>query len=158
MLNENSSSSPNGDVLAEADGNITRSKFLRIDWLGQTLASFCWIVSVFVYGYASGDGLQLSTGDWGHNFSLKEGIVSSYSIYNIIRLMACLIIANMGMAFSEIMWLSVHHLMIDWIELELVESSMGEPCENRIRCQKSIRARELGVPIQRYPRQLRFGY
>ena len=52
MLNENSSSSPNGDVLAEADGNITRSKFLRLDWLGQTLASFCWIVSVFVYGYA----------------------------------------------------------------------------------------------------------
>ena len=50
MLDENSSSSPNGDVLAEADGNITRSKFLRIDWLGQTLASFCWIVSVFVYG------------------------------------------------------------------------------------------------------------
>ena len=52
MLNENSSSSPNGDVLAEADGNISPALcvFLRIDWLGQTLASFCWIVSVFVYG------------------------------------------------------------------------------------------------------------
>ena len=64
MLNESSSSGLNGDVLVEAKGNTAGSKLLRIDWLGQTLASFCWIVSVFVYGYASGDGLQLSTGDW----------------------------------------------------------------------------------------------
>ena len=81
MLNENSSSSPNGDVLAEVDGNITRSRFLRIDWLGQTLASFCWIVSVFVYGYASGDGLQLSTGDW-----LQLGAASSWFIANMASL------------------------------------------------------------------------
>ena len=81
MLNENSSSSPNGDVLAESDGNITLSKFLRIDWLGQTLASFCWIVSVFVYGYASGDGLQLSTGDW-----LQLAAASSWFIANMASL------------------------------------------------------------------------
>ena len=59
MLNESSGSNPNGEVLPETKVNIARSKFLRIDWLGQTLASFCWIVSVFVYGYASGEGLQL---------------------------------------------------------------------------------------------------
>tara|TARA_B100000405_G_scaffold18059_1_gene13921 strand:+ start:720 stop:974 length:255 start_codon:yes stop_codon:yes gene_type:complete len=81
MLNENSSSSPNGDVLAEANENISRSKFLRIDWLGQTLASFCWIVSVFVYGYASGDGLQLSTGDW-----LQLAAASSWFIANMASL------------------------------------------------------------------------
>ena len=81
MLNENSRSSPNGDVLAEADGNITRSKFLRIDWLGQTLASFCWIVSVFVYGYTGGDGLQLSTGDW-----LQLAAASSWFIANMAAL------------------------------------------------------------------------
>ena len=81
MLNENSSSSPNGDVLAEANENISRSKFLRIDWLGQTLASFCWIVSVFVYGYASGDGLQLSTGDW-----LQLAAASSWFIANMAAL------------------------------------------------------------------------
>ena len=81
MLNENSSSSANGDVLAEADGNITRSKFLIIDWLGQTLASFCWIVSVFVYGYASGDGLQLSIGDW-----LQLAAASSWFIANMASL------------------------------------------------------------------------
>ena len=81
MLKENSSSGSNGDVLVEADGNIARSKFLRIDWLGQTLASFCWMVSVFVYGYASGDGLQLSTGDW-----LQLAAASSWFIANMAAL------------------------------------------------------------------------
>ena len=33
---------------------------LRIEWLGQTLASLFWIVSVFTYGIsAAGDWLQL---------------------------------------------------------------------------------------------------
>ena len=81
MLNENSSSSSNGDVLPEAKVNIARSKFLRIDWLGQTLASFCWIVSVFVYGYASGDGLKLSTGDF-----LQLAAASSWFIANMAAL------------------------------------------------------------------------
>lgn len=36
-------------------------KVLRIEWLGQTAASLCWIASVFVYGIGSaGDYLQLS--------------------------------------------------------------------------------------------------
>jgi len=81
MLNEKSRSSSNGEVLLETKANITRSKFLRIDWLGQTLASFCWIVSVFVYGYTSGDGLQLSTGDW-----LQLAAASSWFIANIAAL------------------------------------------------------------------------
>ncbi|MEM7415135.1 MAG: hypothetical protein AAF389_06550 [Gemmatimonadota bacterium] len=33
---------------------------LRIEWLGQTVASLCWITSVFTYGISStGDWLQL---------------------------------------------------------------------------------------------------
>ena len=33
---------------------------LRIEWLGQTVASLCWIVSVFTYGISeAGDWLQL---------------------------------------------------------------------------------------------------
>ena len=33
---------------------------LRVDWLGQTLASLFWIASVFTYGISStGDWLQL---------------------------------------------------------------------------------------------------
>ena len=81
MLNENSRSGPNGEVLSEAKVNIARSKLLRIDWLGQTLASFCWIVSVFVYGYSSGDELQLATGDW-----LQLAAASSWFIANMASL------------------------------------------------------------------------
>ena len=34
---------------------------LGIEWLGQTVASLCWIASVFVYGLeGAGDYLQLS--------------------------------------------------------------------------------------------------
>ena len=37
-----------------------RKKFFRPERLGQTLASLCWIASVFVYGInSSGDLLQL---------------------------------------------------------------------------------------------------
>ena len=36
------------------------SKALRVEWLGQTAASVCWIGSVFAYGISSsGDWLQL---------------------------------------------------------------------------------------------------
>ena len=39
------------------------SKMLSLEWLGQTLASLCWIISVFVYGIDStGDWLQLGAG------------------------------------------------------------------------------------------------
>lgn len=39
----------------------TWERALRIEWLGQTIASLCWIVSVFTYGISSaGDWLQLS--------------------------------------------------------------------------------------------------
>ena len=41
--------------------NDTRiSKMMSLEWLGQTVASGAWIVSVFVYGLEStGDYLQL---------------------------------------------------------------------------------------------------
>ena len=41
-----------------------REKMLSFEWLGQTGASLCWIISVFVYGFSKGDQLELSTGDW----------------------------------------------------------------------------------------------
>ena len=35
-------------------------KALRVEWLGQTMASLFWIISVFTYGIsATGDWLQL---------------------------------------------------------------------------------------------------
>ena len=36
------------------------ARVLRIEWIGQTVASLCWIGSVLVYGISSGgDWLQL---------------------------------------------------------------------------------------------------
>ena len=36
------------------------AKATSIEWVGQTVASLCWIISVFVYGISSlGDVLQL---------------------------------------------------------------------------------------------------
>lgn len=37
------------------------SRMLRLEWLGQTVASLCWIVSVFLYGIEkAADVLQLA--------------------------------------------------------------------------------------------------
>ncbi|MEE2642620.1 MAG: hypothetical protein VX768_18465 [Planctomycetota bacterium] len=37
------------------------SRVWRVEWLGQTVASICWIISVFTYGIDSaGDWLQLA--------------------------------------------------------------------------------------------------
>ncbi len=48
-----------GEVEARAS-DATLAKMLRVEWLGQTVASVCWIVSVFTYGISStGDWLQL---------------------------------------------------------------------------------------------------
>ena len=39
------------------------SKATSVEWLGQTIASLCWIYSVFAYGITSnGDWLQLVAG------------------------------------------------------------------------------------------------
>lgn len=48
----------------ESDGASSEPRLLtkmaRIEWLGQTVASACWIASVFSYGLSStGDWLQL---------------------------------------------------------------------------------------------------
>ena len=53
-------------------------KMVSFEWLGQTLASLCWIVSVFVYGYANSDVLVMSTGDW-----LQLAAASCWMVSNI---------------------------------------------------------------------------
>ena len=41
-------------------GQLRRREFFRPERLGQTIASLCWITSMFVYGISSGgDWLQL---------------------------------------------------------------------------------------------------
>ena len=49
-----------------------------LEWLGQTIASLCWIISVFVYGYSDGNGLQMSNADW-----LQLAAASSWMVSNI---------------------------------------------------------------------------
>lgn len=42
-------------------GRNRLNRVLRIEWIGQIVASLCWIVSVFVNGISStGDWLQLA--------------------------------------------------------------------------------------------------
>ena len=47
------------------------SKMMSFEWIGQTLASLCWMISVFAYGISS-------TGDW-----LKLMAASSWMLSNI---------------------------------------------------------------------------
>ena len=47
------------------------SKMMSFEWIGQTLASLCWIISVFVYGLNS-------TGYW-----LQLMAASSWMLSNI---------------------------------------------------------------------------
>ena len=58
LLNNNEDSN---NTASQSNTSQTRmGKMMSIEWLGQTIASGSWIVSVFVYGLAStGDYLQL---------------------------------------------------------------------------------------------------
>ena len=58
MLNENKYIKK--PVTTTQSNNTRISKMMSLEWLGQTIASGAWIVSVFVYGLSStGDYLQL---------------------------------------------------------------------------------------------------
>ena len=58
LLNDNEDSN---NTASQKNKSQTRmGKMMSIEWLGQTIASGSWIVSVFVYGLTStGDYLQL---------------------------------------------------------------------------------------------------
>tara|TARA_B100001540_G_scaffold316947_1_gene348294 strand:+ start:3070 stop:3300 length:231 start_codon:yes stop_codon:yes gene_type:complete len=58
LLNNNEDSN---NTASQSNTSQTRmGKMMSIEWLGQTIASGSWIVSVFVYGLVStGDYLQL---------------------------------------------------------------------------------------------------
>tara|TARA_B110000008_G_C16727511_1_gene467335 strand:+ start:33 stop:299 length:267 start_codon:yes stop_codon:yes gene_type:complete len=60
MLNKNNQLSTN-IVDLENEISINRlDKISSIEWLGQMVASLCWIISVFSYGISTnGDWLQL---------------------------------------------------------------------------------------------------
>ena len=53
-----------------------RAKAWRLEWLGQMVASVCWISSVFVYGIESG-------GDW-----LQLAAASAWFVANVASLVS----------------------------------------------------------------------
>lgn len=67
-------------MLSESENRFGNSNQLRfkkmmsIEWLGQTVASLCWIISVFTYGIGE-------TGDW-----LQLGAASSWMLANLFSL------------------------------------------------------------------------
>ena len=65
------------DVLSEP---TRMEKMLSLEWLGQTIASACWIVSVFVY---SDGALPGSAGDW-----LQLAAASSWMTANIASVLS----------------------------------------------------------------------
>ncbi|MEM6331358.1 MAG: hypothetical protein AAF790_14085 [Planctomycetota bacterium] len=49
------------EARAPSRGRSRLARALRIEWIGQTVASLCWIASVFTYGIEKpGDYLQLA--------------------------------------------------------------------------------------------------
>ena len=76
MLNE-SDIQASGNMALEAGSGRTRiGEMMSFEWLGQTLASLCWILSVFTYGISS-------TGDW-----LQLLAASCWMVSNIATIMA----------------------------------------------------------------------
>ncbi len=73
MLTENDDS--NNDEVGGMSTSPRISKMMSFEWLGQTLASMCWIVSVFVY---ETDVNLWSNGDW-----LQLAAASSWMLSNI---------------------------------------------------------------------------
>ncbi len=62
-------------ALSESAKTSRLARALRIEWLGQTVASLCWIASVFTYGISS-------TGDW-----LQLAAASAWLLANIASLL-----------------------------------------------------------------------
>tara|TARA_B100001778_G_scaffold277692_1_gene241403 strand:+ start:283 stop:519 length:237 start_codon:yes stop_codon:yes gene_type:complete len=71
MLSENANPDLS-DIASRPGTDQTRMrKMMSVGWMGQTVASLCWIVSVFAYGITT-------TGDW-----LQLCAASSWMISNI---------------------------------------------------------------------------
>ena len=59
------------DIGAISGAHQTRMrKIMSIGWLGQTVASLCWILSVFAYGIRT-------TGDWLQLFAASSWMMSN---------------------------------------------------------------------------------
>ena len=60
VLNKNPNQDSKRVDISTAPIQTRLGKISSLEWLGQTVASLCWIISVFLYGITSaGDWLQL---------------------------------------------------------------------------------------------------
>ena len=71
MLSEKADTSLSDMVLRHGNEQTRMQKMMSLGWLGQTVASLCWILSVFAYGIST-------TGDW-----LQLCAASSWMVSNI---------------------------------------------------------------------------
>ena len=54
------------------------SKMMSFEWIGQTLASLCWIISVFIYEISS-------TGDWLQLMAASSWMLSNVASIIVIK-------------------------------------------------------------------------
>ena len=71
MLSENDNTDLSDIAFRPGTHQTRMRKMMSVGWMGQTVASLCWIVSVFAYGITT-------TGDW-----LQLCAASSWMISNI---------------------------------------------------------------------------
>jgi len=76
VLNENPNQNSKRVDISTAPIQTRFKKMLSFEWLGQTVASLCWIISVFSYGIST-------TGDW-----LQLLAASSWMLSNISSILA----------------------------------------------------------------------
>ncbi len=71
MLSDGANSDSSEVMLMPVSNMIRMEKIMSVGWLAQTIASMCWILSVFAYGIST-------TGDW-----LQLLAASSWMVSNI---------------------------------------------------------------------------
>ena len=70
MLSDGANSDSGEMVLMPVANRGKMEKIMSFGWLGQTVASLCWILSVFSYGIET-------TGDWLQLFAASSWMVSN---------------------------------------------------------------------------------
>ncbi|MEM1030920.1 MAG: hypothetical protein AAF928_04260 [Myxococcota bacterium] len=65
-----------GSVAVPTASKSRLARALSVEWLGQMVASLCWMVSMLVYGIQS-------PGDW-----LQMGAATAWSVANIASLLS----------------------------------------------------------------------
>ena len=76
MLSEKADPDLSDMVFRPGTEQTRMQKMMSLGWLGQTVASLCWILSVFAYGIST-------TGDW-----LQLCAASSWMVSNIAAIIS----------------------------------------------------------------------